>query len=161
MLLTIGELARRTGVAASALRYWEQIGLLPEPERISGQRRYTEEALVQVGAILLQRDAGFSLAEQKALARSRVLAPDKWRELHERKLDDLDRQIALVQAAREAVAHALLCPYEDSHQCPNFRALVAARLDGQTLQEAHTRLHASADGDGGRFRRRAREDSNL
>jgi hypothetical protein len=39
-LLTIGELARRTGVAASALRYWEELGLLATPTRVSGQRRY-------------------------------------------------------------------------------------------------------------------------
>jgi DNA-binding transcriptional MerR regulator len=44
-LLTIGELARRAGVAASALCYWEERGLLPAPARISGQRRYPESSV--------------------------------------------------------------------------------------------------------------------
>jgi MerR family copper efflux transcriptional regulator len=137
-LLTIGELARRAGVATSALRYWEDLGLLPAPARISGQRRYAESAVAQVGVILLQRDAGFSLAEQKALAASRGVAPDEWRRLHRRKLAELDEQITKAEAAREAIEHALRCSHEDILQCPNFRSLVTARLAGQPLHEAHS-----------------------
>lgn len=144
-LLTIGELARRTGVAASALRYWEEVGLLPAPARISGQRRYSDAAVAQVAVILLQRDAGFSLAEQKALADSRGAAPEQWSRLHWRKLAQLDEQIARALLAREAITHALRCPHQDQRQCPNFRSLVMARLDGQSLQEAHSRMHASLD----------------
>jgi MerR-like DNA binding protein len=66
-LLTVGQLARRAGVATSALRYWDELGVLPARARISGQRRYPESAVAMVGVILLLRDAGFSLAEQKAL----------------------------------------------------------------------------------------------
>jgi DNA-binding transcriptional MerR regulator len=62
-LLTIGELARRAGVATSALRDWEELGLLPPPARISGQRRYPESAVGLVGLILLLRDVGLTLAE--------------------------------------------------------------------------------------------------
>ncbi|HEY2791353.1 MAG TPA: MerR family DNA-binding transcriptional regulator, partial [Micromonosporaceae bacterium] len=54
-MLTIGELAKATGVATSALRYWEELELLPAPERSAGQRRYPESALRQVGVILLLR----------------------------------------------------------------------------------------------------------
>ena len=53
--------------AASAVRYYEELGLLPAPARISGQRRYPESAVRIVAAILLYSDAGFTLAEQKAL----------------------------------------------------------------------------------------------
>jgi DNA-binding transcriptional MerR regulator len=63
-VLPIGELARRAGVAPSALRYWEDLGLLPAPARSSGQRRYPESAVALVGVLLLLRDVGFSLAEQ-------------------------------------------------------------------------------------------------
>jgi MerR family redox-sensitive transcriptional activator SoxR len=137
-LLTIGELARRAGVAASALRYYEEVGLLPAPVRVSGQRRYPESAVELVGIVLLLRDVGFSLAEQKALLASRAVAPDEWRQLARRKLGRLDEQIANAQTAREAVAHALRCPYEDILQCPNFRGLTAARLAGRPLHEAHS-----------------------
>ena len=136
--LTIGELARRAGVAPSALRYWEGLGLLPAPARRSGQRRYPESAVALVGIILLLRDVGFSLAEQKALMSSRGVALDEWRRLARRKLAELDERIAQARAAREAIDHALRCPHEDVRQCPTFRGLVAARLAGRPLRDAHT-----------------------
>ena len=134
--LTIGELARRAGVATSALRYWEELGLLPAPARISGQRRYPESTIGVVGVILLLQDAGFTLAEQKALAASRGVATDEWRQLAGRKLAELDEQIAHAQAARVAIEHALHCPQEDILECPTFRGFVSARLSGRPLHEA-------------------------
>jgi DNA-binding transcriptional MerR regulator len=136
-LLTIGELARRTGVATSTLRYYEELGLLPTPARISGQRRYPESAVGLVGIILLLRDVGFSLAEQKALMASRAFALDDWQRLARRKLAELDNQIAKAQTAREAIDHAPHCPHEEIFDCPNFANVVAARLDGQPLHRAH------------------------
>jgi MerR family redox-sensitive transcriptional activator SoxR len=109
-LLTIGELARRAGVATSALRYWEELGLLPTAARISGQRRYPESAVGLVGVILLLREVGFSL----------------------------DEQIAKAQTAREAIEHGLRCPYDDILECPNFASVIAALLTGQPLHQAHT-----------------------
>jgi DNA-binding transcriptional MerR regulator len=120
--LTIGELARRTGVAASALRYYEELGLLPAPPRISGQRRYCESAVTIVAAIRLQSDAGFTLAEQKALIAPRDGAPD-WRELAHRKLAELDERIARAQAARDAISHGLRCPRRAAGQRPDFQAV--------------------------------------
>ena len=139
-MLTISELARRAGIAPSALRYYEDLGLLPMPARISGQRRYPESAVELVGIILLLRDVGFSLAEQKAFMAARAIAPNGWRRLARRKLAELDEQIAKARAAREAVDHALRCPREDILQCPNFRSLITARLAGQPLHEAHSRV---------------------
>ena len=143
-LLTIGELACRTGVATSALRYYEELGLLPAPARISGQRRYPESAAWLVGIILLLRDAGFTLAEQKAFMTSRASTPGDWRRLAQRKLTELDEQIAKALAAREALEHALRCPHEDILQCPNFAGVTTARLDGQPLSEAHQHQCPSA-----------------
>jgi DNA-binding transcriptional MerR regulator len=139
-LVTIGELARRSGVSASALRYYEELGLLPPPARVSGQRRYPESAARLVGAILLYSDAGFTLAEQKVLLAPRDGTPG-WRELAQRKLAELDEQIARAAAAREAIRHGLRCPHEDITQCPNFNAGVTARLAGEPLSRSHERLH--------------------
>jgi DNA-binding transcriptional MerR regulator len=137
-LLTIGELARRTGVTASALRYYEEVGLLRAPARVSGQRRYLESAAAIVAAILLYSEAGFTLAEQKALMAPGDAAPD-WRALAERKLAELDERIARAQAAREAIRHGLRCPRRDATQrpdfhavCPDFRDLITARQAGRT-----------------------------
>ena len=136
-LLTIGELARRAGVAPSALRYWEDLGLLPPPARISGQRRYPQSALERVGIILLLGEVGFTLAEQKAFMASRAVALDDWQRLARRKLAELDDQIAKAQTAREAIDHALRCPHQDILKCPNFASVIAARLTGQPLHQAH------------------------
>jgi MerR family redox-sensitive transcriptional activator SoxR len=137
-MLTIGELARRAGVATSAVRYWEELGLLPAPIRVSGQRRYTESAVELVVVILLLRDVGFSLAEQQALMASHGFAGDEWERLAKRKVAELDAQIAKAQTAREAIEHALHCPHEDISECPNFRSVIAARLAGIPLAEAHS-----------------------
>ena len=140
-LLTIGELARRAGVATSALRYYEELGLLPAPARVSGQRRYPESAARLVAAILLYRDAGFTLAEQKTLINTRAGPPGDRRQLMQRKLAELDEQIARAQAAREAISHGLRCPHEDITECPNYNAGLAARLAGQPLAQSHRQLH--------------------
>ncbi len=137
-LLTIGELARRAGVTASALRYYEELGLLPAPARISGQRRYPESAARLVAAIGLYSDAGFTLAEQKALIAADTAG---WRQVAQRKLAELDEQIARAQAARDAIRHGLRCPHQDITQCPSFNAGVTARLAGQPLSRSHPQLH--------------------
>lgn len=135
--LTIGELAKSTGVATSALRYYEQLGLIPAPARISGQRRYPRSTVGLVGVILLLRDVGFSLRESKALLASRTQAVDGWRSLAQRKIAHLDEQIAKAQTAKEAITHALHCPHDDITTCRNFASLIAARLGGQPLRQAH------------------------
>jgi DNA-binding transcriptional MerR regulator len=140
-LLTIGELAHRAGVTTSALRYYEEVGLLPRPARVSGQRRYPASAARLVGAILLYSDAGFTLAEQRALLASPASGSGEWERLARRKLAELDEQIARAEAARDAIRHGLRCPHEDIRECPNFNAGVTARLAGQPLSRSHRQLH--------------------
>ena len=135
--LTIGELARRTGAAPSALRYYEEIGLLAPPVRVSGQRRYGPDAVGVVGAVLFLADVGFTLAEIEQLMAARATDPSSWRELARRKLAELDERIAEAQAARVAVEHALACPHEDIVTCPNFQEVVRLRLAGKPLEDVH------------------------
>ncbi len=142
-LLTIGELARRTGTSASALRYYEEIGLLPPPARVSGQRRYPESAVRLVAAILLYSDAGFTLAEQKTLLASHAGSPGDRERLMRRKLAELDERIARARAVRDAISHGLRCPHQDITQCPTYNAGITARLAGHPLYRSHPHLHAS------------------
>jgi len=136
-LMTIGELSRRTGVATSALRYYEEIGLLRHATRISGQRRYPPEAVGVVGTILLLRDA-FTLDEIRRLMAARSKSPRSWRELARRKLVELDERIEEAQAARIAIEHALECPYEDIVDCPSFQQIVLLRLAGKPREGIHS-----------------------
>jgi len=62
-MLSIGEVATSTGFNVSAIRFYEQQGLLPEPERVSGQRRYTAAVVQRLGIIDAAKQAGFSLDE--------------------------------------------------------------------------------------------------
>lgn len=137
-VLTIGELAGRVGIAASALRYYEELGLLPAPARVSGQRRYPESAVELVATLLLLRDVGFSLSEQKKIMATRAEAPGDWRRFAQRKLAELDDQIANAQAARDVIEHGLRCRHASVWECPRARRLIAGRLAGQSIREAHS-----------------------
>ncbi|GAB2942418.1 MerR family transcriptional regulator [Nonomuraea fastidiosa] len=141
--LTIGELARRTGVATSALRYWEDLGVLPAPTRVSGRRRYPPSTVELVGLVLLLRGVGFTLREIATFLAARTSDGTGWRELYQRKLAELDHRIAQAQAARTAIAHGLACSHDDITGCPRFTSGIAALLEGASLEEAHERAHSA------------------
>lgn len=136
--LTIGELSARTGLAPSALRYYEELDLIRPARRVSGQRRYAESTVELVGMILLLCDVGFSLTEAKALLVARSRSPKAWRELARRKIGEIDRQIAAAKKARVAIQHAVRCRHADVLACPNFAQVLAARLAGKSLAESHS-----------------------
>jgi MerR family redox-sensitive transcriptional activator SoxR len=137
-LLTIGEVAEQAGVATSALRYYDELGLLPPASRVSGQRRYRPEAVARVGVILLLTDVGFTLAEVGMLLASRAESPQAWHALAEAKVDELRRAEASAQLARTALEHAMKCPKDDIVDCPTFWALVGDRLAGSSIRETAT-----------------------
>ena len=137
LLLTIGELSERTGITPSALRYYEELGLMPAAQRASGKRRYGASAVELAGMIVLLRDVGFSLAEMKALLSARSKSADAWRELARHKLAELEERIERAQVARVALQHALRCKHEDLLRCPDFAGVLAPRLAGKPLREAH------------------------
>src|ERR671910_1373997 len=88
--LAIGELARRTGVATSALRYYERIGLLPPAERLGQRRQYPASCVERVALIRLYQDAGFTLAEIGRLLAATSRGRPAWDHLAERKVAELD-----------------------------------------------------------------------
>lgn len=90
--LTISEVARVFGIRTSAIRYYEQIGILPSPLRTGGQRRYTENVLFRLAVIQRARETGFTLDEIRKLFfgfPSGTPPPKRWRELSGRKLAEL------------------------------------------------------------------------
>jgi MerR family redox-sensitive transcriptional activator SoxR len=124
--LSIGEVAARAGVNVSAIRYYERKGLLPEPERESGQRRYTGATVRRLGTIEVAKQAGFSLAEVRALLDSvdaGTPAHAQLRALAERKLPDVDALIQRAQEMRGWLSLATACGCESLEACALFDAV--------------------------------------
>ncbi len=110
--LPIGEVARRAGLNASAIRYYERLGLLPRPPRAGGQRRYDASVLEWLSLIALAREAGFTMAEIRRLVAgftpgTRPAA--RWQELATRKLAEIDATIARAERMRAVLRIALDC----------------------------------------------------
>jgi DNA-binding transcriptional MerR regulator len=143
--LTIGELARRTGVTTSALRYYDERGLVRPAGRVSGHRRYEVEAVAAVGLVRLLQEVGFTLAEAKRLIASRKRSPVVSRALAVRKSEELRHRIVREQAAQQAIEHFLVCPKDNFLECPNFSATVKGVLSGVELAEAHASAHGFAE----------------
>jgi DNA-binding transcriptional MerR regulator len=128
-LMPIGELARRTGVAASALRYYERIGLLAPAGRAGQRRHYHRSSAERVALIRLYQDAGFTLAEIGQLLAAGSRGRRAWDRLVERKLDELDARITDAQRAKKLIEHGLECPHRDLFTCPKFRSALEAHLE--------------------------------
>jgi DNA-binding transcriptional MerR regulator len=128
-LVPIGELARRTGTATSALRYYERIGLLSPAERAGQRRHYRPSSAERVALIRLCQDAGFTLAEIRRMVAALSRGRSAWGHLAERKIAELDARIADAQRAKKLITHALECPHRDLLACPNFRSALEAHLE--------------------------------
>ena len=119
-LLTIGEVARRAGVRTSAIRYYEEAGLLPEPERVGGKRRYEERILRRLALIGGAKRAGLTLSEICALLHgfpAGTGAAERWQALASEKLVEVDEALAQLQETRELLEEALRCECLSLDEC--------------------------------------------
>ena len=101
--LTISEVAREVGLQASAIRYYEKIGLLPQAPRMGGQRRFDTTALYRLAIIQRARQLGFTLTEIRHLFfgfRDTTRASERWRTLSQRKLAELDDLVDGIKVVR-------------------------------------------------------------
>ena len=109
-LLTIGEVARRAGLATSAVRYYERRGLLQADERRSGQRRYRPESLRRLVFIGMLQDAGLTLDEVDGILSAPTVAD--WKAIALARLHELDAEIERLERARSYLQGALLCRFD-------------------------------------------------
>jgi DNA-binding transcriptional MerR regulator len=137
-LMAIGELARRSGLASSAVRYYERVGLLSPAGRAGGRRRYLASSAERLALIQLCQDAGFTLREIRALIAGGSRKTRPWTRLVEAKLRELETRIAQAERAKVLVQHALACPHRNLLRCSNFRAAIKAQL-GPPGRDAVTR----------------------
>jgi MerR family redox-sensitive transcriptional activator SoxR len=115
--LAIGELARRTARRPSAIRYYEQIGLLPRSRRVNGRRRYPEETVRTLSVVDTAQRAGLTLDEIRALLAAEPSSPaavEELRRIAEQRLPELDAMIERAQVLRRWLAAAESC------ECPNL-----------------------------------------
>lgn len=129
--MDISEVARRTGVPASALRFYEKKGLISATRSTGERRHFAPEVLDQLGLIALGQAGGLSLDEIGAML-STAGIPRVDRAVLIAKANEIDDTIKRLRAMSEGLRHAAECPAPSHAQCPTFQRLVkvaaAARL---------------------------------
>ena len=117
--MRIGQVARRAGIAPSAIRYYESIGLLPAPLRVSGRRDYSPDVLAQLALIARGRACGIRLEEMKrALAAGRTGSPrDIWKPLVDAKLAELAELEAQLAIRRRHLMSMRGCRCRSMENC--------------------------------------------
>ena len=128
--LAIGEVARRAGLATSAIRFYERKGLVPKPPRISGQRRYEAEVLGRLEMIRIARDAGFTIAETKLFltGSSPGTTPSaRWQALAARKMEEIDATIARAATMKKVLSSNFRCGCKTVEDCA--RGITRKRCD--------------------------------
>ena len=110
--MRIGQLAERTDLAASAIRYYEQRGLIPRARRVAGRRQFDEKDLAPLLVVQLAIDAGFTLAETRQLVRD--FGRDRWRRLAEKKRTEVRATAARLETMDELLSKLLRC------ECPSI-----------------------------------------
>ncbi|NJB99509.1 MerR family transcriptional regulator [Sphingomonas sp. ABOLD] len=126
-LIDIAELARRSGMPASTLRYYEELGLIDSLGRRGLRRTFDENVMNRLSLIALGQMAGLSLTSiGQMLGSGSEVAVD--RALLTAKANEIDEAIKRMTAVRDGLRHAADCPAPSHAQCPTFRRLQRAAL---------------------------------
>jgi DNA-binding transcriptional MerR regulator len=129
MDLDINEVARRSGVPASALRFYEEKGLIRSVGRRGLRRVFDDRVIERLGLIAMGRAAGFSLDEM-----ARMLTPDGVpridRKVLVEKIAELDGTIRALTTMRDGLRHAVACRAPSHMECPTFQRILRAAASG-------------------------------
>lgn len=150
--MKIGQLAAQSGVAASAIRYYEKLGLLPPAERMNGQRRYSSDALDRVLLIRVAGEMDFTLAEIRLFLngfRPNTPVSARWRKLTTQKIAQLQQRLVFTQRLLDYLQGLSHCRCVQLHQCvsalaisPRLRAIHTSRPASLQLASAARRRRA-------------------
>ncbi len=127
--MDIAEVARRAGVPASTLRFYEEKGLIRSVGRDGLRRRFAPNVLDQLALVALGRAAGFTLDEIRTM-----FSPDGRPSIDRRmltaKAEELDATIKRLKAMSDGLKHAAVCPARSHAECPSFQRLLKAAASG-------------------------------
>lgn len=121
--MDIGEVADRSGIKPSALRYYEEIGLISSVSRHGLRRQFDPDVLLRLTLIAMGKSAGFSL-DQIAVLLGASGVPALPRDVIHAKADEIDRKIRELTALRDTLRHVADCPAPSHMECPTFRRMV-------------------------------------
>ena len=142
--MDIVEVAQRSGVPASTLRFYEEKGLITSIGRRGLRRVFEPKVLERLAVIALGRASGFSLGEI-----ARMFAPDGRlridRQLLTSKADELDRTIRQLRAMRDGLRHAAACRAPSHMECPTFQRLLRAAASGALGERKRSSLVPAQD----------------
>lgn len=124
-MFTIGEVARRAGIRTSTIRYYESVGLLPEPQRVSGgHRRYDPQVLTWLAILRMAQQAGFSIAEMHLLVAgfsTETPASERWHQLAQTKLKEVEEIIVHARQTKRILERLVRCGCLHLEDCLLYR----------------------------------------
>jgi DNA-binding transcriptional MerR regulator len=127
-------------VATTALRYYDQLGLVrPAARETGGRLRYAPSAMAEVSVIRFFREVGFTLAEIDSLLAADVQRPRQ--EIIDRKLAEVTEQQHQLEVARELLEHGRTCPAGDPLSCSRPWSIIEGHHHGLPLEQSHARVH--------------------
>lgn len=127
--MDIAEVAKRTGIPASALRFYEKKGLITAVSEAGVRRRFTPGVLDQLALIALGQAAGLSLDDIRSML-SPQGAPNIDRQLLAAKAEEIDALVKRLRAMSRGLRHAVACPAINHAECPSFQKLLHAAASG-------------------------------
>tara|TARA_R110001592_G_scaffold36996_1_gene123821 strand:+ start:232 stop:690 length:459 start_codon:yes stop_codon:yes gene_type:complete len=137
--MDISEVAKRSGMPASTLRYYEEKGLISSVGRQGLRRVFSVDILEKLALIALGRAVGFSLNEIAYMLGDKG-NPEIDRELLLSKADELDRSIQQLIAMRDGLRHAAVCSAPSHMECPKFRRLLGLAANGAISSDVAVNL---------------------
>jgi DNA-binding transcriptional MerR regulator len=127
MTLSISDVAAASGLRPSALRYYEEAGLLSPAGRRGGRRIYRPDVVSRLALVALAQDVGFTVREIAALLGGHANDKERWREMAERKLGEIDLQMERLQAMKRLLRTAAACECSGVDACEVIEAAAERR----------------------------------